>query len=51
MSNDPRLLKIAGLGDLHVAETAIHPCRDLLREISEQADLLALCGDLTNLGN
>jgi uncharacterized protein len=29
---------------------AVHPCRDLLREISDQADLLALCGDLTNLG-
>lgn len=43
-------MRVAGLGDLHVAEMAVHPCRDLFREISDQADLLALCGDLTNLG-
>jgi uncharacterized protein len=50
MSDERKPLRIAGLGDLHVAETAVHPCRDLFRQISEQADVLALCGDLTNLG-
>ena len=50
MSANPRPLTIAGLGDLHVAESAVHPCRDLFREASEQADVLVLCGDLTNLG-
>src|SRR3546814_10332486 len=41
---------VAGIGDLHLAETAVHPFRDLFAEISEEADVLALCGDLTNLG-
>lgn len=41
---------IAGLGDLHVGERASHPFRDLFAEISERAQVLALCGDLTNLG-
>jgi uncharacterized protein len=50
VSEGRKSLRIAGLGDLHVAEMAVHPCRDLFREISDQADLLALCGDLTNLG-
>ena len=50
MSEDRKPLTIAGLGDLHVTEVASHPCRDLLREIAAQADVLALCGDLTNLG-
>ncbi len=30
--------------------TAAHPYRDLFAEISGRADVLALCGDLTNLG-
>jgi Icc-related predicted phosphoesterase len=50
MDEARRPLTIAALGDLHVAETAVHPCRELLREASEQADVLVLCGDLTNLG-
>jgi Icc-related predicted phosphoesterase len=50
MNENRKPLTIAGLGDLHVTETAVHPCRDLLREVSERADVLALCGDLTNLG-
>lgn len=41
---------VAGLGDLHVGERASHPYRDLFAEISERAHVLALCGDLTNLG-
>ncbi|MGE5547942.1 MAG: metallophosphoesterase family protein [Solirubrobacterales bacterium] len=45
-----RPLRVAGLGDLHVTEHAVHPYRDLFAELSERADVLALCGDLTNLG-
>lgn len=48
MSNGP--ITIAGLGDLHVAERSVHPYRDLFQEIAQRADVLALCGDLTNLG-
>ncbi len=43
-------LTVAGLADLHVDETATHPYRDLFAEISGRADVLALCGDLTNFG-
>jgi Icc-related predicted phosphoesterase len=43
-------LKVAGLGDLHVSEERRNPYRDLFAEISQQADVLALCGDLTDLG-
>ena len=43
-------ITVAGLGDVHVGETAVHPYRDLFRRISDEADVLALCGDLTNHG-
>lgn len=44
-------MKLAGLADLHVEETSVQPYRDLFGEISQRADVLALCGDLTNLGS
>jgi len=43
-------LRIAAIGDLHVQETDHGRYQDLFAEINEQADLLVLCGDLTNLG-
>jgi Icc-related predicted phosphoesterase len=50
MSQERRPVRIAGIGDLHVAETSAGTWRELFAEISERADVLALCGDLTNLG-
>jgi uncharacterized protein len=50
MSQGRRPVRIAGIGDLHVAETSGGAWRELFGEISERADVLALCGDLTNLG-
>ncbi|MCR6632494.1 MAG: metallophosphoesterase [Magnetospirillum sp.] len=50
MSEENGALTVAGLGDLHVTERNQHPYRDLFAEIAEQAQVLALCGDLTNLG-
>jgi Icc-related predicted phosphoesterase len=47
---DTGTVVIAGLGDLHVGERAAHPYRELFAEIAEAAQILALCGDLTNLG-
>src|SRR5688500_13916238 len=47
-SSDP--LTLAAIGDLHVTEASEHRYRDLFAEISETADVLALCGDLTNFG-
>lgn len=43
-------LRVAALGDLHVGESQKHPFRELFTEISQHADVMALCGDLTNVG-
>jgi Icc-related predicted phosphoesterase len=46
----PGKIRLAALGDLHVGENAPHPYRELFARISQEADVLALCGDLTNFG-
>jgi 3',5'-cyclic-AMP phosphodiesterase len=43
-------LRVAAIGDLHVQENRKGSYRDLFAEISEIADVLVLCGDLTNYG-
>jgi Icc-related predicted phosphoesterase len=43
-------IRLAAIGDLHVGENHPHPYRDLFARISQEADVLALCGDLTNFG-
>lgn len=43
-------LRVAAIGDLHVSETSDRRYRDLFAEISDQAQVLVLCGDLTNFG-
>jgi Icc-related predicted phosphoesterase len=43
-------LRVAGLGDLHVTGSPGPNYRELFAEISQEADILCLCGDLTNLG-
>jgi Icc-related predicted phosphoesterase len=43
-------LRIAATGDLHVMEDSVAPYRDLFTEMSNNADVLVLCGDLTNFG-
>lgn len=43
-------LRVAALGDLHVGENARHPYLELFARISQEADVLLLCGDLTNFG-
>ncbi|HYF22895.1 MAG TPA: metallophosphoesterase [Caulobacteraceae bacterium] len=45
-----RPLRVAAIGDLHVRETHDQPYRELFSEISQRADVLVLCGDLTNYG-
>jgi Icc-related predicted phosphoesterase len=49
MAND-RPMRVAAIGDLHVQEMDVAPYRELFAEISSHADVLALCGDLTNFG-
>jgi Icc-related predicted phosphoesterase len=43
-------LRIAAIGDLHVMEDSVAPYRELFAEMSGVADVLVLCGDLTNFG-
>ena len=43
-------LRVAAIGDLHVTEDSVAPYRELFAEISSAADVLVLCGDLTNFG-
>jgi Icc-related predicted phosphoesterase len=41
---------VAAIGDLHVTEQNVAPYREMFAEISRTADVLVLCGDLTNFG-
>lgn len=50
MNEERGRLRVAALADLHVGETEKHPFRELFAEIAQSADVLALAGDLTNLG-
>lgn len=43
-------MKIAAIGDLHVTEDSIAPYRRIFAEMSASADVIILCGDLTNFG-
>ena len=43
-------MRVAAIGDLHVTEGSTAPYRDLFAEITRAADVLVLCGDLTNFG-
>jgi Icc-related predicted phosphoesterase len=44
-------ITLAAIGDLHVTEGSESSYRDMFAEISDKADVLALCGDLTNFGH
>ena len=45
-----RALRVAAVGDLHVGETTRGAYRDLFERVGDDADVLCLCGDLTNYG-
>jgi len=51
MEEGARRPRVAAIGDLHVGEGQKHPFRELFSEIARNADVLALCGDLTDLGS
>src|SRR5262245_44445700 len=46
----PDRLRVAAIGDLHVHHNAVENFQGLFDKISQHADVLALCGDLTHLG-
>jgi uncharacterized protein len=49
-ANERRPLRVAAIADLHVHKVHHGQYRSLFSEISDRADVVALCGDLTNLG-
>jgi Icc-related predicted phosphoesterase len=48
--SEPSRIRVAALGDIHVREIDSGKYRDLFADVSEHADILALCGDITNRG-
>lgn len=48
---DKKITKIAAVGDLHVKETDKGKWVEYFKEISNQADVLIICGDLTDTGD
>lgn len=50
MANTNGAIRVAALGDLHLRESSGGSLRELFQSISESADVLVLCGDLTDHG-
>jgi Icc-related predicted phosphoesterase len=50
MTEPRKPMRVAAMGDLHVREDNESSYRDLFGEISREADVLVLAGDLTDLG-
>jgi len=50
MSAKPDSIRVAAIGDLHVHQNSTDSLEWLFQKVSEKADVLALCGDLTHLG-
>ena len=48
---DKKIARIAAVGDLHVRETDKGKWVEYFKEISRQADVLIICGDLTDTGD
>src|SRR5437763_4254601 len=50
ISAKPNMLTFAAIGDLHIREDRTSLFRELFAEFSTKADVLVLCGDLTDVG-
>src|SRR5215510_10066715 len=50
MSEEPASLRVGAIGDLHVHQNSTQNFKTLFEKVSQNVDVLALCGDLTNLG-
>lgn len=48
--NPTEAITVAAIGDLHVSEDSQNRYGEMFGRISNEADVLALCGDLTNFG-
>lgn len=47
----PKQVRIAAVGDIHIGHNSKGVYRDALAKANQEADVLALCGDLTNYGS
>src|SRR5262245_42129929 len=50
MSEEPASLRVGAIGDLHVHQSSTRSFHTLFEKVSQNVDVFALCGDLTNLG-
>lgn len=50
MSEGPASLRVAAIGDVHVHQNSNDSLQVIFEKLSQEADVLALCGDLTHLG-
>jgi uncharacterized protein len=50
MSARPDKVRVAALGDIHVHESSTDALQKVFAQLSQEADVLVLCGDLTHLG-
>jgi len=50
MSDRPQTVRVAAIGDLHCTRTSKGRIEPLLSRMAERADVLCLCGDLTDYG-
>lgn len=51
MDEEKQKIKIAAVGDIHVRETDRGKWVEYFKEVSRKADVLAICGDLTDTGD
>jgi Icc-related predicted phosphoesterase len=51
MTEESKKTKIAAVGDIHVRETDKGKWTEFFKEVSKQADVLVICGDLTDTGD
>ncbi|HEY1024124.1 MAG TPA: metallophosphoesterase [Sphingobacteriaceae bacterium] len=51
MSEEKKITRIAAVGDIHVKESERGKWTDYFKEVSKQADVLLICGDLTDTGD
>jgi len=50
MSEEPANLRVAAVGDIHVHQNSKDSLEWFFEKVSQNADVLAICGDLTHLG-
>jgi Icc-related predicted phosphoesterase len=50
MTTEPHVVRVAAVGDVHCTKTSQGALQPLFQQINDSADILLLCGDLTDYG-